>query len=85
MYNKIMKNNIYGRNSTPHPNNYIIDFSEIQNAYTISHHGAIVDSGEGHQLFSMMQRIQQNDLSQNRRSTFQIRTNSIYTGIGGIS
>ena len=84
MYNKIMKNSIYGRTNTPRPNNYIIDFSEIQNAYTISHHGAIVDSGDSNQLFTMMKNIQQNDLSQNHRSTFQIRTNSIYTDIGGI-
>lgn len=85
MINKNYLNALYGRTHTPKPNNYIIDFSEIQNAYTISHHGAIIDSGSDHQLFSMMKRIQQNDLAQNRRSSFQIRTNSIYTDIGGIS
>lgn len=85
MYNKMIFNNLYGRVHAPKPNNYIIDFSEIQNNYTISHRGVIVDSGADHQLFSMMRRIQQNDLAQNRRSSFQIRTNSIYTDIGGIS
>ena len=85
MYNKMIRNNQYGRVHSPKPNNYIIDFSEIQNAYTISHRGCIVDSGDNNQLFTMMKNIQQNDLAQNRRSTFQIRTNSIYTDIGGVS
>lgn len=61
---------------------YVIDYTDVNGDYVIIlERECVVDHGGADELFSMMQRIQRNDLDRGILSLFTVRTRSIYRDI----